>query len=38
MDKALELIKESDTYIYEASIALVTLENVLDIDSKENSN
>lgn len=38
MDKAIELIKESDTYIYEASIALVTLENVLDIDSKENSN
>lgn len=38
MDKAVELIKESDTFIYNASVSLVTLESALDIDSQENRN
>ncbi|GAB0169476.1 hypothetical protein LSPCS325_29130 [Lysinibacillus sp. CTST325] len=38
MDKAVELIKKGDTYVYDASVSLVTLENALDVESKENRN
>lgn len=38
MDKAIALIKEGDTFIYDASISLVTLESALDIDSQDNRN